>query len=301
MKPEFVRYLIRKAVCEGYKGTCEDIQELDDEEMHSSMQSSGLQVSKVLGSRKNGLLKENDMNVMNKNARSTENKFTKLNNTRYLSPSIKTDGCYADNKESHDTKKRILRVNDERQAQSIDLNNSKDIPSSLNNESRSLSNPTLENRIDEAFTNINEFKTDAFNQYRWLDTNISKTSMQNPIKSQKNEDSNQIRKKSRNFELNRLFKRTLNVTTQSFNKLKNKSDLKLESKPVAFIQENKGVFRNKLGNHRNNMSLMDGSNGKSINLKTFDDHFENSKSHKILAKRSLNKSKSREPDKRTFV
>lgn len=51
MRAEKIRPIIGKLISESYKGTCEDIAELEEEEIHSSMYNSGVMNSRLEGSK----------------------------------------------------------------------------------------------------------------------------------------------------------------------------------------------------------------------------------------------------------
>lgn len=286
MRPESLDTAMRKAVCEGYKGTCEDIVEIEDEEMDSTMRESGIvngkfKIKPIQEMLEMKGMKENSMNSKNKSgAQTTKNQNQNQKFANYLSPRPDKNVKASFKKEVSGSNGVISKKTDSKEACSTDVkpNDSElEVPGPSR---RRVYNNKTSHRANTVSIDHTDRRHDNTPISRWIDFEGAKTNnMQNSFKNQKNEELGQTHyRRPRNFELNKLFKRTLNSTTQSFHKNKNKSDVKLDCK--LNTNDNKSVSKRHLTTHKVHFTFMDTLNDKNASAKSFD--------HPIVNSRSLN-------------
>lgn len=302
MRPEVIKATIRKIVCEGYRGTCEDILEQEDEELHSSVYNSALNGAKGHRPRDSQFLKENNPMDRNIAVKTEGDKRNNAKSPRYLSPNTDNNVKMVDTKEVYGPKKGVLRLRDERQVQSIDVNiHNINVDLGFTNQNRSMSNPALDTKSEDTPQDVKNNRGCKEASSRWIDLRIQKNNAQSLMTNPKNDDMNRLRKKARNFELNKLFKRTLNATTQSFYRNKNKSELRFENKTSSELNDSKGVNRLKVAQNKVGMTFMESLKSRPVDLKSFEYLFDNNRSLKSLTVKDTSKSKSRDSACRRLI
>lgn len=294
MGADSVNSTIRKVVCDMYRGSCDDIRELEEEDVHSSVQNSELVAKKSKKLFESEQLKENNHADSNNHL-----KIKSRQNDKCVTPTYPWPLCAKSTRRGsqHDeiiAKMAFYKIRNERQAQSINLNSfSGKLENICGSDFRSLSNPTLDGRVNSGSIDTKVYEDDHKSNARWVDANGKEQqgAFQNP--KPKNEDHNINLNKTRNFNLNKLFKRTLNSTTQIF-KNKDKPYVRVENINRSTFYTSRDEKKQKLNNGRVNITFMDTLNLKQTPLHSFDHQIENESSMKSFNMRSSNRSKSRD-------
>lgn len=289
-KPEALKSTIGKLVCEGYRGPCEDITELDEEERHSSMHSSGVNASR--GHRhcnSSANAKENNINVINVKA------FVKEKSSRYASSDSEPYTHCEPRNSIHD----ILNAKEERLAQSTELI-AKENRDAGDGETcgRSYSNPMNKSKRTKVIESTTHDEYDiGKSALRWVDpTPPVINSTQRSSINLKNDEFSHLQKKLRSFELNKIFKRVSTKTCNSFTRNNNKSSAKLEAKCGSATSDNKQ--QGKVLNSRYKSVFTNNSNNKAIALRSFDYPTDNNCAYRSVTLRRGNNSRSRDSDRR---
>lgn len=287
-KPEALKSTIGKLVCEGYRGPCEDITELDEEERHSSMHSSGVNASRGHRHCNSSNAKENNMNELNVKA------FAKEKSSRYASSDSEPYAPFEHRRNTH----AVFTAKEERQAVSTEIH-AKEVKDLVSSEKcgRSLSNPMKKcKRTKVAENNMHDEYDMGKGAVRWVDPAPVAITTQRSSTNLKNDELVHLQKKLRTFEANKLFKRASINTCQSFTRNNNKSAAKLETKCGSATSESKQ--QGKAMQSRYKSALVHNSNSKAVALRSFEYPAEHNSVYRSVTLRRTNTSRSRDSERR---
>jgi len=281
MSPESLRPIISRTISESYKGTCEDIIELDDEEIYSSMYNS-----RVMNKPTDDILKEE---LAKEKENMSSNKILMI-----------------DHKQNN--KQEVKYEDDEKQMINIEENISKGLENYLNPFSQTdimhsditdIKKPKDEFNIKwkTPSKSFGEFRrksklvhsfTNDFDQ-KSVDNDkpkINLANLQTSMKKLSQIISSKTPQRHKSINSNKLIRSTNDISTNSFAK-KNWNNKQLEEK--RFVHNNFKSFNNGFSDKKvkdtqivhkeknNDKNIMIKNNTFNINHSDFDDHFSNSK------------------------